>query len=609
MSSLCLLPLLLAGAGSITLIATPAEPVLGTDTSVVLELEAPADATELRVFASRGRVEQLTAPGPGGRRAVYFLPSERVPQWAVLIATASSPRGQIHGVLVVPLLGQAVANVKAGAREPVTLHVGARTFGPVAADDEGRARIPILVPPGVEEARHRGGRVHLGVPPVQRLFAVVDRTQLTVDEAAEALVYLVALGREGAPRATPISLSSDRGTVGEATPLSAGLFAARWRFEAGRPGRARLSASFDGAPGPAVADVELVAGPARTFELIAPELVHAGDEALELEVRALDAAGNPAVAELRASTALGAVALTERSPGRYGASLPLDPSFAGRTELELQLTRGGTQVGATRVRLVSGPAAHIEVLPSAAEVTPDGRAPAAFQLAVSDRFGNPVSEPPVVTWRGVATPVQALGPGTFEAALLSGAVEQRQESTLEVRAGAAAASARLRLEPRWNTLTLGARGGVFTNAHDVLAPSAGLELAVWLRQVGLTAQVGYLAFAGPTHPELVSSTQVLLGLVGAAWRFFRDASWRAWVDGAGGVAVVQHASALGAAPLLEESRAVFAARVSLGAGYRLGPGFVALSLHATYLHDPGLLALRGALGGAGLEGGYRVDLF
>ena len=75
---------------SITLIATPAEPVLGTDTSVVLELEAPADATELRVFASRGRVEQLTAPGPGGRRAVYFLPSERVPQWAVLIATASS---------------------------------------------------------------------------------------------------------------------------------------------------------------------------------------------------------------------------------------------------------------------------------------------------------------------------------------------------------------------------------------------------------------------------------------------------------------------------------------------------------------------------------------
>lgn len=598
--------------------ASPARPVLGADTRVMLTVEAPEGATDVRVFATRGQVEELTTLGPGKLQAVYVPPVERFPQLAVLVVQATTPAGLVQGWRVLPLLGQGIANVKTRPHAPVTLTVGATHFGPVVADAQGRARIPIIVPPG-GEARHGEKRVELNLPAVGTAFAVVDRRSAPCDVATEAWVYYFAVEADGTARkATRLGLKVDRGEAEPATLLAPGVFAARWRVPPGQPGQGHLSATLDGELLPSIdVAIDFTTGLASRFELITSSEVVGATEGFELdvEVRSTDAVDNPARAQLEVDSGLGLVPLTERSLGRYGARLAVGPAFQSRTELLLRaFVEGRAEPVASRtIRLSPAAAARIELSPSEVVVSPDGRQALTFQLAVSDRFGNPVNEPaPVLTWAGAQPNVEARGPGRFEAKLVPAPVDEGREATLIARAGEANTSARVRLQPRWNRLSLGARAGMFSNARDVLAPSLGADAAGWLGPFALTLALNFLSFGSPRSelaPEFSGTTQVLSTTLGLAWRFFRRAPWALWADASAGVAGVTNTSALGSAPVLQESRAVFTGRLSLSAGYRLGPGLVSLGLAFSYLHDPALHSLRGALVGAGLEGGYRLELF
>lgn len=605
-------------AAKLSITASPERPVLGADTPVVLTIEAPEGATDVRVFATRGQVAELTTLGPGRLQALYVPPVERFPQLAVLVVQANTPAGVVHGWRVMPLLGQGSASVKTRPNAPVTITVGPTRFGPVIADAQGRARIPIVVPPG-GEARHGGKRVDLNLPAVGTAFAAVDRGSAPADRATVAWVYLFALEADGSPRkATRFGLKADRGTAEPVTRLSEGVFVTRWTVPPGLPGQASLSATLDDELRPSIDVVlKLNAGPASRFELTTSSEVVAAAEGsvLDVEVRSTDAVNNPAEAQLSVDSALGKVGLVERAPGRYGAALPLGPGFEGRTELTLRALAAGHEapVASRTIRLSAAAAARIELSPSEVVVSPDGRQAVTFQLAVSDRFGNPVNEPmPVLTWAGTQPTIEARAPGHFEARLVPEPVNEGQETTLTAQAGEVNTSARVRLKPQTKRLTLGARAGVFSNARDVLAPSLGAQVAGWMGPFALTAQLHFLTFgSAPSEvaPEFSGATQVLSTTVGLSWRFLRRTTWQLWADANAGVAVMTNTSALGPAPVLEEARAVFTGRLCVSGGYRLGPGLVVLGLSLAYFHDPGLHSLQGSLVGAGLEGGYHLELF
>ena len=75
-------------------------------------------------------------------------PPRTLPQVAVLVATMDSRTALAVGILSVPLWGKGKSVVRTKPNSTVTLKVGTDTFAPVRSDGDGKAVVPIVVPPG-----------------------------------------------------------------------------------------------------------------------------------------------------------------------------------------------------------------------------------------------------------------------------------------------------------------------------------------------------------------------------------------------------------------------------------------------------------------------------
>ncbi len=222
-------------------------------------------AAEPVIACSAGTVGHLEAAGPGRFTARYELPTSRHPEVAVL--TAVSPRCPLCatpravGTAVLPL---AAAIELPGYTEPhvrVTVTVGDRTFGPVAADEAGDFKIPVVVPPGVrfgegvsvDKLGNRQSQViDLRLPPVNQIACAAWPRALPADGRATAQIWCVATDVTGqpAPQAR-LELAAALGRAGRFEPVSGGLFRSLYVApRGGGGGRDRLVASFPSA-GPA----------------------------------------------------------------------------------------------------------------------------------------------------------------------------------------------------------------------------------------------------------------------------------------------------------------------------------------------------------------------
>ncbi|MFP2908954.1 hypothetical protein ACLESD_28715, partial [Pyxidicoccus sp. 3LFB2] len=150
-------PLTLAAPPGVTVSWTPERVVLGQDSRVALEVRVPAGSGPVRGAASSGTLTHPRVEGGEVRVFEWTPPPVRHPLVAVLafwVEDGQPPAssGSEVGIVRIPLLGKTQLDVSTDAGASVVVEVDGRRFGPVTADDRGRARVPVEVPPGVRSA-------------------------------------------------------------------------------------------------------------------------------------------------------------------------------------------------------------------------------------------------------------------------------------------------------------------------------------------------------------------------------------------------------------------------------------------------------------------------
>jgi hypothetical protein len=416
-----------APAGRLTL-ANPA-PILGvdTETEVTFALDGPAAvAVEApRCVASVGHFEEVVRLGPREFAARYVLPTGRFPQAAILAAEWAAPAAgalpgagaatgasALRGFVIVPLRASASVSFRTDPGAQVTVTVGGRDFGPHLAGRDGLVEVPVVVPPGVGEARARSanaaGRaseqvVDLAPPDFPRLLLLVPLI-LPAGQPAEIVVF--AMDRTGRPvDAAEVVLTTSNG---RAFPLGGAPGAARFLVNA--PGqRARgtlqIEARLRDDPGPiALASVPLGAGPAATLRLRPdrPRLPIGTGVPLRVFVSAEDAYGNPTSAEdLEIYVDGEPVPVRSFTDGRLAATIPAPERPDGRSHVGVEAVSRGLHAVVEVPLAVLGP--RPDARRRAAPVMPDPRS--TVTLAAGTILHLPASASFAVFARGERRPV------------------------------------------------------------------------------------------------------------------------------------------------------------------------------------------------------------
>jgi hypothetical protein len=429
----------------------------------------------LRIAVSAGAIE--------GNPLRFVPPPGRAPR-AIAVALLDEEGA---GAAFLPLPGRTQLHLESKRRAMLSVRVAGEVFGPVGAP-EGKATLPVSVPPGVRQgvvrAVDRLGNarelpVDLDTPDLPRIAALVSAAQVVA--GGDLRIAIALAGADGAPAGgAALRAAADRGSLQSPEVSGPGLYLARYMAPA-LPGSDRIAIDVPSDPGAGRAELslEVIPGPPAAIALEVPQgPLHAGDE---LTARALvrDASGNALSGiPLRASLA--------GSPARVsweGAAASLAarvPEKLPAAALELSVQAGG----AART------AAQIAVLPaeaSAAELRADSiERRGNLHVMVRDRFGNALGAAGyVVAAQGaVVGPLHPSADGAAEAELEADPRARSAEASV-VAGGRVLARARLVFQPppgAWLAVAWTAAGAM-SNGGEVRAHRAGAG-------VGLRRQFG-----------------------------------------------------------------------------------------------------------------------
>jgi hypothetical protein len=192
-------PPIAAGAGQALAIQAPQVLVLGRDAHAIVRFNAP-DAAHVRLYANIGSLGAPREVATGRFEVEYTPPEEKYPQVAIL-ALLSDDASRLAWTQIA-LHGTARVELRSEPEASVEVHVGDAVFGPVKTDPEGRAIIPVIVPPGTVDAlsiatdalgNQRQQSIPIVVPEFQRLLSVCS------DQDARGF-WVFAVDAHGAPQ-------------------------------------------------------------------------------------------------------------------------------------------------------------------------------------------------------------------------------------------------------------------------------------------------------------------------------------------------------------------------------------------------------------------------
>jgi hypothetical protein len=604
--------------------------------TVTVRVDEPPGAEErpLRLSVNVGSFSEPRRIGPGKYRATYLPPPTRFPQVAlVAVWRETGPDARID-FLRMPLLGQTKLAVTARKGSQVKVEVGLDTFGPVVADARGSALVPILVPPGVAEARvtikdPAGGTatkdVPVEVPPYNRLTAALVPHAILADGAAHARLdvhYELGGANLGADRVRVVP------TVGAATLESAGkgLYVYRYVPPAGTSAKAvQFRVEVDGDPrAQATATLSLGLHPPARVLLrppLAPVLAGSGTRAT-LGVLVLDAAGMGLPAQDVQATANGEPlgAAEYRGEGLYEIPFVAPATYpaGGVVRLEARV-KGAPAPGVANWQL-QAPAAPRSILArlSPSPVPADGRTEAALELDVRDASGMPLegAQLLVAASDGTVGALKPVAKGRYRAAYVPPEVLPAEAATLRVvdTAGTFERSVPLPLRRAPGRLLLGVRAGFVQSLDDLSTARAGVDVLVPLRLGGVTLLPGATASLG-TASQTVSDPAS--GLTVRSEATFVPVSLRLAAELWAGR---RFSLSVGAGAVVAFARF----ENSAASGQATGTGFGGTAFAAAALASgPGQLFVEGSwsqveveadgnrlpAGGVGVEAGYRLRVF
>lgn len=591
-------------------------PLLRLDTADRAELSFRAPAGPLSVQCNAGTLEGLREVAPGEWRATWHAPRARLPRVAVIVARS----GDAVGFLPLPLWGQGEAEVRTRPGAVVEVRIGPETFGPMRAGKDGRAFVPVVVPPGVDYAEQGPRQIDLKVPHTRTVQLAPMPDSLDADRPRDVEIAVAAVTRGGAPLAdADLRLDASRGQISGLEPLAPGLYRAVWHVPAGPAGAALVSAFAAGDPEAARAEVRLVPGAAERIELTAAHAqAEAGGAAVEMNALAFDAAGNRTADPLEFTASSGALESGAQAEGSHRLLFRAPRALGGQDHSTVTARSLRTSAAASlRIGLAAAAAERAEVFPERAGVVADGHSPVRVHVVLRDRFGNEAEgAPQLETDAGSVSAAVPDGRG-FVATFVPPLLHEGGTATVAVRSGAARARGQVALRPRIRELALSARTGFFSDLHGLVAPLLGVEGALRTQALGLQfALVLDLSWAGGRQRGAVGSALVdtrddfLIGSAAGAIRL--PLSDRSVIWAQAGAALVGAAASVrvsGPARGNATSRgAVPGVEVGLGAERRMWGGVPFLEARLLRTQPFSLPNLDGALTALTFCAGYRIEM-
>ncbi len=213
--------------------ASPARVTLGPSatSTLSLQLEPGADVAveDLEIKAMAGSIANPTHLGGGRVTALYTAPPVNYPHLDIITVVDRRDPDRLYRQITLPLVGRADFPVVASAGSSVLLAVGEREFGPVVADAQGRAMVPLEVPPGIAEATvttpQGSSQLDLGIPAFARSTFIVPYLGVPADPEAKIPLRLVVATDAGEPDAeVRPAISASAGAVGEPVYEGDGIY-------------------------------------------------------------------------------------------------------------------------------------------------------------------------------------------------------------------------------------------------------------------------------------------------------------------------------------------------------------------------------------------------
>lgn len=541
--------------------------VLGETTSVEVLLSAPeppeGESRPLRLSVNVGSFGPVQRIQAGRYRATYELPSTRHPQVAfVAVWRETGPEAPIH-FFRVPLSGRTTLPVRTKPGATVKVFVEERVFGPVIAGANGRAEVPIVVPPGVPEVVATStttkiqsqATVDTGVPPYNRLTLAVTPYLVEADGQSSATVHVI-YDAKGTP--PPINRVRVTASGGQLTAMGAEDNRYRFRFVAPRElqeTKVKLQVRIDGDRA-SEAKVELELGrpsPAQIV-ILSPEvpLVADGTSTSTVQVLAIDRLGLGVPRLVLTATAAGVriLGLKDAGEGRYllrlGAPVVYPPGGSARLEVELE----SPPLRAERMLKLAPPpwpsSVSIETDPS----TPSGDVedPFLVLLEASSADGSPLDDAKLglQVSSGKRTEVEALGQGRYRAIVMPSGEDESVLLTVKDASGRFETRREVRFRTQRHLLGFGLGGGIGYAAGGLL-PFVQFELRLrpelLERRLALYLAGGYRhyartfalppAFAASGLTEISGLLQVFPASLGVSYDFFGGRTWAAYAGGGG----------------------------------------------------------------------------
>jgi len=380
--------------------ANPPQLVLGQDAegSVSFVLEGAAGdvtADDLMVRTSSGELQNLTHLGGGRFTARFVAPRVNYPQLSLITVADLRNPDQVYGAIAVPLSGKTDYPVQAQANANVVLRIGGREYGPVQANAAGSARVPVIVPPGVQQATKievRGGqtvedKIDLRVPETPRLSVLPTRRAIPANGSTPVPVRVAVFTPEGKPDPLAnVTFAATGGTVTQPRHVGDGIYEAQFTPRASNTAAtAEITASLTGSSVQSdTLEVRLVPARPQTVTLRAqPEELVKGATGLRVFAKVLGANGQgldrrELVLSVTGASIKGGV--QDLRNGDYRVDFSASPGSSV------------DMVATVRNPVTGNPLAHVLVFPQTEVVPNDGTAATRLTIVAVDEFGFPVPD-------------------------------------------------------------------------------------------------------------------------------------------------------------------------------------------------------------------------
>lgn len=388
---------------AVSMSANPSELILGQDKTTSLSIKLVdaagnpvADGADVAVRASAGDVEAITYLGNGAYTARYAAKAVNYPHLDIVTVADKRNPDEVYGVYVLQLTGKTDFPVSADPNSTVILKVGGRDFGPYTTDTTGRARVPIMVPPGSGSAtimtvKPAGATeetpLDLKIPETRRVALFPLDGVVAGDSTKSITVRTAVRSPTGAPDASAkVTLKASMGTMGATTHEGDGIYAATWSPpDLSTDSSVEITASIDGAPG-VQTDTEtltVAAAPAGSISLSSePASLSSATTGFKLYTKVESASGKGLDGRDVVWMANGAKVKDTK-----------DLKSGDYTSMFSTTGNEGVQITAMVPGAVSGNPLHrVVILPETERVANDGRSVTGVLILTVDRFGYPVAD-------------------------------------------------------------------------------------------------------------------------------------------------------------------------------------------------------------------------